>query len=200
MQTQSRDTGNRNSQCSNVSAFIFTMVGQFFGFFLFFWTYQFHTFNNFPLFPLAPSEWTGSSGRGWEVRETFDFALKCFKCRIHRERNSERESMTRKAIQSLEEHRGRDKDACCGVSLLIKIDFLLLNPAGLHQVNSSSERLWTQSCCSALSLHFSSFFFFFNSAFSHQGGGWLHSLSTILLSRSFPTENGGGDWKKDGEG
>ena len=192
MQTQSRDPGNRFS----ISAFVFAMVGLVFFFFLF-WTYQFHAFNTFPLSTLTPSEWTGSSGRGWEVRERFDFALKCFMCRIHRERNSERESMTRKAIHSPEDHRGGDKDACRGVSLLIKIDFLLLNPAGLHQVNSSSERLWAQSCRSALSTFL---FPFFIPRFSHQGGGWLHSLSTILLSRSIPTENWGGDWKKDGEG
>lgn len=44
-----------------------------------------------------------------------------------------------KSNNSSGEQRGKDKDACCVVFPLIKIDFLRLNPAGLHQVSCGRE-------------------------------------------------------------
>lgn len=155
------------------------MVGLFFGFFL---DVPISCFQHLPTLHSHTfwMDWgaVGEGGR-WERDLTLLWSVSCAEF-TERETASEK-VWQEKAIHSPEEHRGRDKDACRGVSLLIKIDFLPLNPAGLHQVNSSSERLWAQSCCGALSTFL---FPFFYSAF-FPSGRRMTSFFVCYLTVSF---------------
>lgn len=166
-------------------------------FLLFFTTHvQFCAFNTFPLFTFTPSEWTGSSGSGgrW-VRGSWLalMCLVCFVCKIHRTRNSRRENMARKVLNSPTEQKGGDKDACCGVFPLIKIDFFP------HRIplDYSESTAAVQSCCSySFFSHSLLLFLSFSFRFPNRDeDDFTLSLTVSLVHR----KHGGGDWKKGNE-